>query len=115
MNKNWIYVIIASIMEVAWVSGLKHSSNLGEWILTILSIALSFWLLIIASSKLPVGTVYAIFTGLGTAGTITAEMVLYGEPFQLIKVLLIALLLTGVIGLKMITKDNQHAEGGKTK
>lgn len=110
MNRYWGFVIIGSIAEIAWVAGLKHSSTLGEWALTILAISLSFWLILLASGKLPVGTVYIVFTGVGTAGTVTAEMLLYGEPFQLIKVLLIAVLLTGVIGLKMITSHPQPEE-----
>ncbi|MEC1701541.1 DMT family transporter [Bacillus velezensis] len=112
MNRNWFYVLVAGIMEIGWVSGLKHSTNFIEWMLTIVAIVLSFWLLIIASSKLPVGTVYAVFTGIGTAGTVTAEMLLFGEPFQFIKILLILLLLAGVIGLKLITKDSTEPEGG---
>lgn len=60
--------------------------------------------LVVASSKLPTGTTYAVFTGMGTAGTVCVEMVVFGEPFQLIKVGLIALLLVGVIGLKVVTK-----------
>lgn len=111
MNLNWLYVIIGGIVEVFWVSGLKHSSTLIQWMLTIIAIAISFFLIIKAASKLPVGTVYAVFTGLGTAGTVASEMLFYGEPFQLIKVLLIALLLSGVIGLKLVT-DKQPAEGG---
>ncbi|MED0587417.1 multidrug efflux SMR transporter [Bacillus subtilis] len=112
MNLNWFLVLAAGIMEIGWVSGLKHSVNFIEWLLTILAIAASFWMLIIASNKLPVGTVYAVFTGIGTAGTVTAEMLLFGEPFQLIKILLTLLLLAGVIGLKLITKDSTKLEGG---
>ncbi len=67
MNRNWLYVILGGVVEVLWVSGLKHSTNLLEWILTIAAIAVSFYLIIDASNHLPVGTVYAVFTGLGTA------------------------------------------------
>ena len=81
MNRYWLYVMIGSLAEIAWVSGLKHSITLSDWILTILAISLSFWLILIASGKLPVGTVYIVFTGVGTAGTVAAEMILYGEPF----------------------------------
>ncbi|UQZ36720.1 QacE family quaternary ammonium compound efflux SMR transporter [Paenibacillus sp. PK3_47] len=111
MNLNWLYVIIGGIVEVFWVSGLKHSTTLAEWIFTIIAIAVSFMLIIRAASKLPVGTVYAVFTGLGTAGTVASEMLLYGEPFKLGKVLLIGLLLSGVIGLKLVTDKEQKTEG----
>lgn len=110
MNRCWIYVIVGSIAEIAWVSGLKHSVTPGEWMLTVLAISLSFWLILIASGKLPVGTVYIVFTGGGTAGTVAAEMILYGEPFQLMKVLLIAVLMCGVIGLKLISGQAQPEE-----
>lgn len=103
MNRQWLYVFIGGIIEVVWVSGLKHSNNMWEWIGTALAIMFSFILIIMASTKLPVGTVYAVFTGLGTGGTVLAEMILFDEPFRLSKVLLILLLLSGVIGLKLIT------------
>lgn len=107
---TWIQVIIASIFEVGWVIGLKHASTPIEWILTILCIILSFYLMIHASSKLPVGTVYAVFVGLGTAGTVTSDMVFFGEPVQLIKLVLIALLLSGVLGLKLVSGEKEVSE-----
>ena len=61
--------------------------------------------MIMAGRKLPVGTVYAVFVGLGTAGTVFSEILFFGEPFKVRKILLILLLLAGVIGLKLVTKD----------
>ncbi|WP_172196326.1 DMT family transporter [Saccharibacillus qingshengii] len=112
-NRGWTYVLIGGMFEVAWVSGLKHSSNIWEWLLTIIGIAASFWLMIGASKVLPIGSVYAVFTGLGTAGTVVAETLLFGEPFSLAKTLLILLLLSGVVGLKLVT-DAQPAENGSS-
>jgi len=112
MNRNWLYVFIGGLIEIVWVSGLKHAGNAWEWALTALAIIISFALIIAASKRLPVGTVYAVFTGIGTAGTVLAEMILFGEPFKLTKVLLIGLLLAGVIGLKLVT-DQQSAKGGE--
>ncbi|GIO67512.1 multidrug efflux SMR transporter [Paenibacillus sp. JTLBN-2024] len=111
MNRNWLYVILGGVVEVLWVSGLKHSTNLLEWILTIAAIAVSFYLIIDASNHLPVGTVYAVFTGLGTAGTVVTEMLVFGEPFSWAKTLLILVLLAGVIGLKLITADEGAKKG----
>lgn len=111
MNRNWLYVILGGVVEVLWVSGLKHSTNLLEWILTISAIAVSFYLIIEASNHLPVGTVYAVFTGLGTAGTVVTEMLVFGEPFSWPKTLLILVLLAGVIGLKLITADEGAKKG----
>lgn len=112
MNRNWLYVFVGGLIEIVWVSGLKHASNVWEWALTALAIILSFGLIIAASKKLPVGTVYAVFTGIGTAGTVLTEMLLFGEAFSLAKVLLIGLLLCGVVGLKLVT-DQQSAKGGE--
>lgn len=69
--------------------------------------------MIMAGKKLPVGTVYAVFVGLGTAGTTFADIAFFGEPFQFIKILLIAILLAGVIGLKLVTKDKE-TEGAES-
>lgn len=61
--------------------------------------------MIMAGKKLPVGTVYAVFVGLGTAGTVFSDIVFFDEPFKIAKVILILVLLGGVVGLKLVTKD----------
>lgn len=106
MNKVWIEVVIAAIFEVCWVIGLKHAYDFWTWGGTVIAIIISFYALIHASSKLPVGTVYAVFVGLGTAGTVTVDMLLFGEPFQLAKIVLIGLLLFGVLGLKLLSQED---------
>lgn len=114
MNKEWLKVFIAAFFEVFWVIGLKHADSPLDWIGTIICIVISFYVLIMAGRKLPVGTVYAVFVGLGTAGTVFAEILFFGEPFKLVKLLLILLLLIGVIGLKLVTNEKE-AEGGTAK
>lgn len=106
MNKTWLQVVVAAFFEVGWVIGLKHASNTLEWILTIIAIIVSFGLLIYASGKLPVGTVYAVFVGLGTAGTVIADIVLFDEPVKMVKLILIGMLLIGVMGLKLLSHDD---------
>lgn len=106
MNTNWFKVFIAAFFEVFWVTGLKHAEGFWTWTGTVLSIIISFLGIIMAARKLPVGTVYAVFVGLGTAGTVITEMIFFGEPFKMTKILLILLLLAGVIGLKLVTKEN---------
>ena len=108
MNRYWLYILGAGILEVVWVSGLKYSNTLVEWGATILAIVGSFAVLILASNYLPVGTVYAVFTGLGTVGTVLAEIILFGEPVNVYKILLIGTLLIGVIGLKLLTSDKSE-------
>ena len=105
MNKDWIKVMIAAFFEVFWVIGLKHADDVWTWIGTIISIVISFYLLIMAGKRLPVGTVYAVFVGMGTAGTVLSEILFFNEPFKIAKILLILLLLAGVIGLKLVTED----------
>lgn len=105
MNKDWIKVFIAAFFEIFWVIGLKHANDFWTWAGTAIAIFVSFYLMIMAGKKLPVGTVYAVFVGLGTAGTVFSEILFFGEPFKLEKILLILLLLVGVIGLKLVTKD----------
>ncbi|MER2261679.1 MAG: multidrug efflux SMR transporter [Psychrobacillus sp.] len=111
MDKAWIKVFIAAFFEVFWVIGLKHAEDFWTWTGTIISIFISFYLMIMAGRKLPVGTVYAIFVGVGTAGTVFSEILFFNEPFKVEKVLLILLLLIGVIGLKIVTKDKVRVRG----
>ncbi|WP_042147285.1 multidrug efflux SMR transporter [Paucisalibacillus sp. EB02] len=105
MNTDWIKVFVAAFFEVIWVIGLKHASDFWTWAGTIIAIIVSFYLMIMAGRKLPVGTVYAVFVGLGTAGTVLSEILFFEEPFKLEKILFILVLLTGVIGLKLVTKE----------
>ncbi|MFD9625214.1 multidrug efflux SMR transporter [Peribacillus muralis] len=113
MNINWIKVFIAAFFEVFWVIGLKHADGFWTWTGTIISIIISFYLMIMAGRKLPVGTVYAVFVGMGTAGTVLSEIIFFGESFKLSKTLLILLLLGGVIGLKVVT-DDKAAKGDES-
>lgn len=112
MNSNWIKVIFAAVFEVVWVIGLKHANSFAEWAITVAAIAISFCVMIMAGRKLPVGTVYAVFVGLGTAGTVLSEVIIFNEPFSAGKLLLVGALLVGVIGLKLVTKD-PISEGGE--
>lgn len=105
-NKYWLLIVVAACFEVLWVIGLKHSEDFWAWSGTIVAIAISFGLLIHSSRYLPTSTAYAVFVGLGTTGTVIAEMALFDSPFRIAKVVLIALLLVGIIGLKTVTKDS---------
>lgn len=111
MNKYWLYVVLASIFEVYWVAGLKYSESILEWIFTIMAIITTFLLLPLTAKYLPIGTVYAVFAGLGTVGTVLVEIIVYGEPFHLLKILLIGTLLVGVIGLKKVSSEPSKSKG----
>lgn len=101
MNRSWIYIFVGAILEVLWAIGFKHADSVLLWVATIVCLFVSLYLIVAASKKLPVGTVYAVFTGLGTAGTVLVEALLFAEPVKLPRLLMIAMLLGGVIGLKL--------------
>jgi paired small multidrug resistance pump len=110
MNNQWTQVFIAALFEVMWVIGLKHANDLWSWLGTAGAIYISFHLLIRAGRSLPVGTVYAVFVGLGTAGTVIAEIVFFDEPVKLMKLILIGVLLVGIIGLKAATQEEKKSD-----
>ncbi len=112
MNRSWLLLFAAGVCEVGWVSGLKHASNAGEWALTVVGIVLSFAGLLRATRDLPVGTVYAVFTGIGAAGAVLAESLFFGAEWNAVKLLLVAVLIVGIGGLKMTTDVKAKGENG---
>lgn len=113
MNRTWIKVFIAAFLEVFWVIGLTHSHDFLTWTGTIILIIVSNYLMITAAQVLPAGTVYAVFVGLGTAGTVIAGILFFGEAFKWDKVFLVISLLVGVIGLKLVT-PNKTEKGAES-
>ncbi len=107
-NNHWMLVLLAGIFEVMWVIGLKHASGLLAWSATAIAIYASFYFLMAASSKLPTGTVYAIFTGIGTVGAVFSEIIFFNEPLNWIRMVLLAVLLIGIIGLKTVTDQTDE-------
>ena len=102
----WVYLIAAGITEIIWAVGLKHSDGfkkLGPSIVTILVMLLSFALLSQAMRKLPLGTAYAVWTGIGAVGTVIYGMVRFGEPRDLPRIVCVLLIVGGIIGLKVMT------------
>lgn len=112
MNRNWIRVFVAAFLEIFWVIGLTHAYDFWTWTGTIIAIIVSNYLMITAAQVLPAGTVYAIFVGLGTVGTVIAGILFFGESFKWGKIILIATLLIGVIGLKLVTSDKVEEGAG---
>ncbi|MFC7364282.1 MULTISPECIES: DMT family transporter [Bhargavaea] len=108
--KDWWKIVVAAVFEVGWVIGLKHADSGVEWVGTAVAIYVSFHLLIVAGRTLPVGTAYAVFVGLGAAGTVIAEIIFFGVPVKPAKLILIAVLLAGVIGLKFVTDEGGEKE-----
>ena len=101
---NWIYLLIAGILEVGWAVGLKYTdgwTKLVPSILTILGMIASFHFLSLALKTLPLGTAYAIWTGIGTVGATILGMALFDEPRDVVRILCIMLIIAGIAGLKI--------------
>lgn len=101
----WIYLFIAGLFEVAWAIGLKYSegfTRVGPSVVTLISMIVSVVLLGLAMRTLPVGTAYAVWTGIGTAGTAILGMLLFGEPATVMRLLCLLLIVAGIIGLKLL-------------
>ena len=105
----WFYVVLAAIVEVFWVIGLKYADSLLEWSGTIVAIIFSFYFIIKACETLPAGTVYAVFTGSGAAAIALLDFTIFDSEFAISKVLLIGLIIFGVVGIKMTTEDQEQS------
>jgi quaternary ammonium compound-resistance protein SugE len=103
---SWFYLFIAGLLEVGWAVGLKYTqgfTRLWPSVFTVVTMAGSVGMLGVALRQLPLGTAYAIWTGIGTVGTAIAGMVLLGEPAGALWLGSIALIAAGIIGLKLVT------------
>lgn len=99
----WIYVLLAAIVEVFWVVGLKYSETYIQWIGTGIAIVFSFYFIIKASEKIPAGTVYAVFTGSGAVAIVLVDTFLFNAHFTMMQFICIGFIMTGVVGLKITT------------
>ncbi len=101
--KAWTLLFVAGLFEIVWALGLKYSdgfSRLVPSVIVVLGAAVSFWLLAIAMRVLPAGTAYAVWTGIGAAGTALLGIALLGESANATRLFCIALIVAGVLGLK---------------
>lgn len=103
----WILVFFAGLLEILWPLGLKYSHSILEWSVTIIIVVISFGLLIKAYEKLPAGTVYAVFTGMGTIGIFLVDTIYFGSPVSWQKIMFFSLIVMGVIGLKLVTDEGE--------
>jgi quaternary ammonium compound-resistance protein SugE len=102
----WVYLFFAGLFEIGWAIGLKYTdgfTRLVPTIWTVASMIVSLLLLGLALKTLPVGTGYAVWTGIGTIGTAILGIVLFGEPATVLRLASIALILFGIVGLKLVT------------
>ncbi|MBP8256456.1 MAG: multidrug efflux SMR transporter [Opitutaceae bacterium] len=104
--KSWLILILAGLLEVCWASSLKSTEGLTRlWptVFFVTTLAASMFLLGIAVKHIPVGTAYAVWVGIGAAGTAIAAIFLFGEPLSAGRGLFLCLLIVSIIGLKLTT------------
>jgi quaternary ammonium compound-resistance protein SugE len=103
----WVILFVAGLLECAWAVGLKYAEGFTRplpSVLTVLAMVASFWLLSIAMKTVPVGTAYAVWTGIGAAGVAAAGILLFGEPREAARIFCIFLIISGVAGLRLLAK-----------
>lgn len=102
----WAILVLAGLCEVGWAIGLKFTdgfTRLWPTLWTVLAMLLSLWLLGIAMKALPVGTAYSVWVGVGAVGTVILGIVLLGEPANAARLISVALIIAGIVGLKLAT------------
>lgn len=102
-GQAWAVLFVAGLLEIVWALGLKASDGFSKWlpsVVVVVAAAASFWLLALAMRVLPAGTAYAVWTGIGAAGTAVLGMVLFGESASALRLACIVLIVAGVLGLK---------------
>lgn len=105
---NWITLIIAGLFEVGWAVGLKYSQGFTKIIpsiFTVMGMVASFYFLALALKSIPLGTAYAIWTGIGTVGTVILGIVLFKEAADIIRIVCIGLIVVGIVGLKLVSSQ----------
>jgi quaternary ammonium compound-resistance protein SugE len=102
----WVLLFLAGLLEVAWAVGLKYTDGFTRPLptaATLVAMIASVVLLALAVRTLPLGTAYAVWTGIGTAGAVLLGIVLFNEPAGLLRLLFVGLIVAGIVGLKLVT------------
>ena len=105
---EWIYLVAAGFLEVGWATGLKYSqgfTRIFPSILTVTGMVASFYFLSLSLKSLPLGNAYAIWTGIGTIGTVVLGIILFKEPISILRMICITFIVLGIVGLKLISTD----------
>lgn len=104
----WNYLVVAGLFECGWAIGIKYTDGFTKLVpslLTVSAMAISFWLLSVAMKTIPVGTAYAIGTGIGAVGVAVMGMVLFGESRDIMRVICLLLIVSGIVGLKLVSSS----------
>ena len=100
----WVWLTLAGLLEIVWATGLKYTEGFTRpWpsMMTAGAMAISVWLLAVALKTIPIGTGYAVWTGIGAAGTAVMGMWLFGESREIVRILSILTIVAGIVGLKV--------------
>ena len=100
----WIYILIASVFEISWAVGLKYSEGFTQFkasIFTVITMILSYVFLSLGVKNLPIGTAYAVWTGIGAVGTAIYGILYFDEPRDLLRLSFIFLIVIGIMGLRL--------------
>jgi quaternary ammonium compound-resistance protein SugE len=108
MNANtaWLLLVVAGLLEIVWATSMKASQGFTKPLfttITLVAAALSFWLLGLALRQLPVGTAYAVWTGVGAVGAAILGIMVFNEPVTVSRITCIALIVIGIVGLKLFS------------
>lgn len=107
-NLAWGLVLLGGVVEIFWVSGLKHADSIALYALTVCGIGFSFVAMLVAVRYIEVSIAYAVFVGIGTVGVVLSEILVFGEAFSWVKIALIFVLLAAIIGLKFQATHHAH-------
>ena len=102
----WVYLTAAGLFEIGWAIGLKYSDGFSKPVpslITVAAMAMSIWLLSVAMKTIPVGTAYAVWTGIGAVGVAILGMILFGESREILRITCLFLIIAGIIGLKLVS------------
>jgi len=102
---HWLYLVVAGLFEIGWAIGLKYTdgfTRLWPSLLVVAGMAVSFFLLALAAREIPIGTAYAVWAGIGAAGTAILGMILFGESRDLLRLGLVFAIVVCIVGLKVL-------------
>lgn len=102
----WVFLVIAGVLEIGWAIGLKYTEGWTKFypsVLTVIGMIASFYFLSLALKTLPIGTAYAVWTGIGTVGAAVLGMLIFNEPREVGRIVCILLIVTGISGLKYLS------------
>lgn len=106
----WVYLLVAGILECGWAIGMKYTDGFSKLIpsaLVIITMAASVWLLSVSMKTIPVGTAYAIWTGIGATGVATIGMLFLGESKEMLRIICLLLIIAGIVGLKLFSGPSE--------